>query len=198
MFAVSKVGPYFFAELLCRAFFESVNALFLATPCYFMVGLQSDIVKFGTFFLVLSLLSVMGASIGIVVGTMTKDIQEAQGMIIPILMPLMLFSGFFLPFRDIPSFFRWLYEISFLRYGFNILKVNQWSGVDFDDCDVSSLEGVCPVTCYPNGKAYLAKTEASELSMATNFLILAGFLVAITLFSFVSMRRAIIAKSKQG
>jgi hypothetical protein len=78
------------------------------------------------------------------VGTHAKDIQEAQGMIIPILMPLMLFSGFFLPYDEIPVFFRWLYEISFLRYAFNVLKMNQWRDVTFSDCAAGD-DALCQV-----------------------------------------------------
>lgn len=79
-------------------------------------------------------------------GTHAKDIQEAQGMIIPVLMPLMLFSGFFLPYEEIPFFFRWLYEISFLRYAFNVLKINQWQDVTFDDCSPEADVALCQVS----------------------------------------------------
>jgi hypothetical protein len=199
------------------------------------------------------------------VGTHAKDIQEAQGMIIPVLMPLMLFSGFFLPYEEIPFFFRWLYEISFLRYAFNVLKMNQWQDVTFDDCSPEGDVALCQVptlsintltssflnlifhfhftyflqvsfshhhenillemripaatlhvripypsiplfaplwhqqsACYVNGEAYLEATGSADLSIATNFLVLLGFMAAGAIFSFVSMRAAIHKKAKQG
>jgi len=195
-----QVAPYFFAELLTRSVFESVNALFLGLPCFFLVGMDiSSPMQLVVFFAVLSILSTLGAGLGITVGTIAKDVQEAQGLIIPVLMPLMLFSGFFLPYEEIPIFFRWLYEISFLRYAFNILKMNQWQDLDFDDCKIdAALSSVCPVTCYVDGEQYLDETDASQLSMATNFYILLGFLVGMILISFALMYRAIEAKASQG
>ena len=164
-----------------------------------MVGLSMSGNQFGIFVAVLGILSVCGAGLGIVVGTIAKDIQEAQGLVIPILMPLMLFSGFFLPYNDIPIYFRWLYEISFLRYAFNILKINQWADVNFSDCDDSSvMSTVCPFACYVDGEAYLDGTKASSISMANNFFILLGILAVMLTLSFVIMRRAIMRKARKG
>ena len=159
-----SIGPYFVAELLSRSTFECFNALLLATPTYFLVGLElRSFGQFMTFTGVLCILSVCGAGLGICVGTLAKDIQEAQGLVIPILMPLMLFSGFFLPYHDIPVYFRWLYEISFLRYAFNIVKMNQWQGVDFDDCKMNKT--VCDVSCYTDGEEYLEVISESYVKL---------------------------------
>jgi ABC-type multidrug transport system permease subunit len=196
-----SIGPYYFAELLSRSIFECFNAIFLGVPCFFLVGLALSASQFFIFMSVLSMLSVIGAAIGIVVGTQCKDIQEAQGMIMPVLMPLMLFSGFFIPYDEIPVFFKWLYDLSFLRYGFNILKVNQWKNINFDDCDYTDFVNVtsaCPVTCYVDGEDYLKQTDASTLSMGTNFLVVFAFMVAITCYSFVSMRYAVMKKARTG
>ena len=113
--------------------------------------------------------------------------------------PLILRASLICPLKEIPIFFRWLYEISFLRYAFNILKMNQWQDLDFDDCKIdAALSSVCPVTCYVDGEQYLDETDASQLSMATNFYILFGFLVGMILISFALMYRAIEAKASQG
>ncbi len=193
-----SVGPYFFAELLARSLFECANAILLATPPYLLVGLELSGAQFGTFAGVLCVLSICGAGLGICVGTLSKDIQEAQGLVIPILMPLMLFSGFFVPYNEIPVFFRWLYEISFLRYAFNILKMNQWEGLNFDDCDASSADDVCPMTCYADGDEYLEDTNASTLSKEDNFAILLGIMAVMVSLSFFIMRYAIIKKATTG
>ena len=164
-----------------------------------MVGLSLSGTQFMIFALVLCILSICGAGLGIVFGTIAKDIQEAQGFVIPILMPLMLFSGFFLPYNDIPIYFKWLYDISFLRYAFNILKINQWADVNFSDCDdTSTSSSVCPFTCYVDGEAYLDETNASTISMANNFFILLGILAGMLILSFVIMRRAIMTKARKG
>ena len=114
------------------------------------VGRNFSVICFGLIdcycSLVLTTLIYFILSCSLQVGTHAKDIQEAQGMIIPVLMPLMLFSGFFLPYEEIPFFFRWLYEISFLRYAFNVLKINQWQDVTFDDCSPEGDVALCQVS----------------------------------------------------
>ena len=127
----------------------------------------------------------------------------------PLLLPALLLPTLLLPLLpllllplcccQIPVFFRWLYEISFLRYAFNLLKINQWEDIKFDDCDLqAALASACPAVCYEDGDMYLSATEANELSIAQNFLVLLCFAAVILVFSFVSMRMAIMRKATTG
>ena len=36
-------------------------------------------------------------------------------MVAPTLIPLILFSGYLIPFDQIPMYFKWLYELSFFQ-----------------------------------------------------------------------------------
>ena len=46
----------------------------------------------------------------------------------------MLFSGYLIPFSQIPSYFLWAYYYaSFFQWGIGLLQVNQWWGVTFPD-----------------------------------------------------------------
>ena len=199
-----------------------------------MVGMGETFEQYLIFLGVLALLCVIGSALGILIGTRVKDAQEAQAIIIPVYFPMMLFSGFFLPYKQIPFFFKvskstkrfeywlnrfvrclnlepsisdstrtlrflglallfrqWMYEISFLRYAFGILKTNQWTAVKFSDCDVS----LHSATCYSNGEQYLEATNASSITMPQGFGILLAFVFGIAFFSFISMRSAIAARS---
>ena len=52
----------------------------------------------------------------------------------------LMFSGFFLNESNVPAMFIWLKEISFIRYAFQALCVNEFKGADFS-CDEASTVG---------------------------------------------------------
>ena len=63
----------------------------------------------------LSMLIWIGTTIGIAVGSAADSFQDAQAMVAPTLIPLILFSGYLIPFDQIPSYFKFLYELSFFQ-----------------------------------------------------------------------------------
>ncbi len=52
----------------------------------------------------------------------------------PLLVPLILFSGFIIPYQQIPSFFKFLYDLSFFQHAIAILEINYFAGLKFSDC----------------------------------------------------------------
>ena len=46
---------------------------------------------------------------------------------------MLLFSGYVIPYADIPVFFRWIYYVSIFQWAFTILRINQFHDLDFAD-----------------------------------------------------------------
>ena len=55
------------------------------------------------------MLEVIGSCIGILVGCVSRDLNDARTTLVPTLAPLLIFSGYVVPFRNIPIYFRWAY-----------------------------------------------------------------------------------------
>lgn len=79
--------------------------------------------------------------------------QIALGISAPMIIPVLLFGGFFLENGSAPDYLNWLSYLSWFMYGNEALSVNQWRGVEFEnpDCDylgfnVSALESVPGIT----------------------------------------------------
>lgn len=51
-------------------------------------------------------------------------------------------------FSTVPVYFIWLKYLSWIGYANEILNVNQWEGVKFDDCRENA-------TCFHTGEQYL-------------------------------------------
>lgn len=59
--------------------------------------------------------------------------------------------------RSIPEYLRWLSDISWYRYGYEGLLINQWYGVDMIPCNKS-------IPCPMNGLTILAEQGYSPVS----------------------------------
>jgi len=72
------------------------------------------------------------------------------GSIFPLaIVPFITFSGSLLNADDVPVYLVWLQYISYIRYGFEILFVNEFEGLEFEcDSDEFIREGnitICPI-----------------------------------------------------
>lgn len=74
---------------------------------------------------------------GYMISCLAGSTQVALAMAAPLIIPLLLFGGFFLQNGAVPIYFDWMRYISWFMYGNEALSINQWVGVRFNDT-------VCP------------------------------------------------------
>lgn len=79
----------------------------------------------------------LGFMVSCIAGTTDIALAVAPALVIP----LLLFGGFFLSNEDVPVYFDWMRYISWFMYGNEALSINQWSGVTFND--TGCPDGVC-------------------------------------------------------
>lgn len=68
-----------------------------------------------------------------------------------ILGPLMLFAGFFVNPKTVPASLRWLEYLSWFKYSYELLLINQWVGVKIS-CDTDENGVGC---LFKNGRGVL-------------------------------------------
>mmetsp|Transcript_32796 Transcript_32796/g.81228 ORF Transcript_32796/g.81228 Transcript_32796/m.81228 type:complete len:677 (+) Transcript_32796:126-2156(+) len=184
--AYSLLAAYsaIFISNIVLQFFMS---LLLTIPVYFMVGLVLTPYRFFVFLACLALLSFTGCVVGLMVGCAVNDTRDAQQVVLPTIVPLMLFSGYMIPYDSIPIYFKWLYHISFFQYSFAILRINQFVDITFDDCPELSW-----IPCFHTGVQYL-QTPQVDLDPATHpmwflFAMLAVIMCVFVVCGFFLMR----------
>ena len=122
--------------MISSSLINFIHVLFMGLPVYFLVGLRLDGVQyFAVFFFTLLMLAIIGSGAGMIIGALSKDVQSASAMILPTLVPLMLFSGYILPYNSLKVYFKPFYFISFFQWALNLLQKNQFSGYIFADCE---------------------------------------------------------------
>lgn len=97
---------YFLALLMSNLLLCGLNVLVLATPVYLLLGFPLNGDRVGVFLACLLLMSTIGGALGVMVGCVAKDIDGARATIIPTLAPLLIFSGYLIPFKSIPFYFK--------------------------------------------------------------------------------------------
>lgn len=62
----------------------------------------------------------------------------------PLIIPFLLFGGYFLNSGSVPEYFKWLSYLSWFRYGNEALLINQWSGVGPGEIICTRANTTCP------------------------------------------------------
>lgn len=76
----------------------------------------------------------------------------------PVIIPFLIFGGFFLNSGSVPYYFEWLSYLSWFRYGNEALLINQWEGVTDIICTRSNT------TCPTDGKIILETLNFDPVS----------------------------------
>ena len=83
------------------------------------------------------MLSFNAQAVGLAVGCAVPDPMAALAAAPIILIPLMMFAGFFKSLDDIPSWFAWIQYISPFKYGYEMLVVNEFTDLPIE-CSIGN------------------------------------------------------------
>ncbi|PNF38654.1 ATP-binding cassette sub-family G member 1 [Cryptotermes secundus] len=83
---------------------------------YFISGQPSDMGRFNMFFVISLLIVYVAMSFGLMIGAVF-DVVNGTFLGPAISVPVMMFAGFGVNLRDMPSYLKWGSHISYLRYG---------------------------------------------------------------------------------
>jgi len=116
----------FTAESFSQVFF---TALF-STVVYWMVDLHNSASAFFIFFFIMQLVGLCGYSFGVMASAIFPTADAALIFAPLIIMPLMIVGGLFANTERLDPYWVWLNYISFPRYGYMALMVNEYNSLD--------------------------------------------------------------------
>ncbi|KNC80168.1 hypothetical protein SARC_07461 [Sphaeroforma arctica JP610] len=122
-----RVTSYFLAKTIVEV---PRNLIIVAINClivYWMVGLKAEVGAFFFFYLVLLLGVLVAESMTLCISTIFPDPQTASAFIPVLIVLSMLFGGFFIDGDSIPDYLIWLEYLSYIKYGFQAIAMNQFS-----------------------------------------------------------------------
>jgi ABC-type multidrug transport system permease subunit len=89
-----------------------------------MAHLAQTVGQFFFFLLTYILLHIAGSSVGILIGSIVQDAKSVSAVVPLVILPLILFSGFFVNRDTMPKWIGWIEYISPIKYGFICFVTN--------------------------------------------------------------------------
>jgi len=157
-----------------------------AVLTYYMYGLRNDFEHLLTYCFV-SVITVMTASsILMWVSSLAKNFEQSNQLMMPILLPCMFFSGFFIEESQIPAMWAWVPDVNFLYYSTNYAIVSEIQGVEggcasalLGSLDCSAAASACALNTsgqlVPDYPAAVAVALSADQSLAECNAVLRSF-----------------------
>ncbi|KAJ1968196.1 hypothetical protein H4R34_006304, partial [Dimargaris verticillata] len=164
-----RVTSFYLAKFLTELPLTLAITGVYITGIYFLTHLQYDAGKFFIFFGMNLLNIVVVISLGLLIGATFETLQVAQVIAPLVLVVLMIYAGNFVNMDDVTPILSWIRYLSNLKYTYQALAINEFSGLVFD-CDAAA-----GAACFKTGEAVLANYSLDSLAISTS----AGLLIAL-------------------
>ena len=120
-----SVSPYFWAKIISELPFSLLTPAIFGSIVYYAIGLNDmSIEYFGIFILILILAYNASSGYSLIISASFSDKQLAVTLTPVLIIPFMLFAGFFVSTDNIPIFLKPFEWISIFKYGYNALLLN--------------------------------------------------------------------------
>lgn len=172
---------YFLCKTLAETpVFLVLPLLFISVP-YYLIGLNPEPARFFLACLVIVLVANVATSFGYLISCISNSVSMALSIGPPVVIPFMLFGGFFLNNDSVPSYFKWLSYLSWFKYGDEALLINQWQGVEEIACTRSNA------TCPRTGHVVLETLSFHEENFWIDIVNLGALIIAFRFFAFLAL-----------
>ncbi|KAF2898580.1 hypothetical protein ILUMI_07594 [Ignelater luminosus] len=152
-----RADVYFLCKTLAELPIFIFIPIIFVSICYYLVGLNPEPARFLIAVGIVILIANVATSYGYLISCISGNINVALSIAPPLIIPFLLFGGFFLNVKSIPVYFKWISYISWFQYGNEALMINQWKGVKNINCS-----GYENSTCSKNGHIVLQTFNFSE------------------------------------
>jgi len=129
-----SVLPYFLAKFTMECILILVQVGAQLVVSFFLMGFQMN---FFLFLAVNFMLAIASTSIGVFIGSTVEDPAVAAELMPALIVPQLLFSGFFIQIHLIPAFLRWAQYLCSLTYAIRLVSL-----FEFGDCSTASCQSL--------------------------------------------------------
>ncbi|CDW88685.1 abc transporter family protein [Stylonychia lemnae] len=134
------VFPYYIAKTIVEIPVLIFQPMIWSLIVYFGVGLTVTVKQFWYHYLVLVLLSLSSSSFGLFISSLFESEETAVTVAPVILMPFILFSGYFSNASSYPKWIGWIQYISPVRYSLEAFVINEFESRDYKDTDIKIID----------------------------------------------------------
>jgi len=136
-----RTDVYIIAKMMAELPFHIGYSFLFSMIPYYPIGFNGEVSRFFIAVAIFVIVANVATSFGYFISCLSSSLKIASALSAPMIIPLLLFGGFFLNNGSVPVYFQWLRYLSWLMYGNEALTINQWHGVTFNstNCDVTDM-----------------------------------------------------------
>ncbi|KAG8382796.1 hypothetical protein BUALT_Bualt05G0114500 [Buddleja alternifolia] len=127
-----SLGPYLLSKLLAEIPVGAAFPLLFGTILYPMTRLHPTISRFGKFCGIVTTESFAASAMGLTVGAIVPTTEAALALGPSLMTVFIVFGGYYVNAENTPIIFRWIPRVSLIRWAFQGLCINEFSGLQFD------------------------------------------------------------------
>eukprot|EP00271_Cylindrocystis_brebissonii_P012948 TRINITY_DN32467_c0_g1_i1.p1 TRINITY_DN32467_c0_g1~~TRINITY_DN32467_c0_g1_i1.p1 ORF type:complete len:685 (+),score=112.06 TRINITY_DN32467_c0_g1_i1:158-2212(+) len=127
-----EIAPYFFSKLTAELPISSLFPLLFGAVVYPMTGLNRSWNRFARFLGIVTLESITASAMGLFVGCLAPTTEAAMAMGPSIMTLFIVFGGYYINADNTPRVFRWIPNVSLIRWSFEGLAINEFKGLQFE------------------------------------------------------------------
>lgn len=128
---VYSAGPYFFARTVVDVPLQTLQTLLFASIMYWMSQLNPGADRFFIYLGICIVNAVCAGSIYAFIGSFSPNATVGNILVPVVTVLFFLFAGFFINANAIPSWWIWVYYISWMRYIYPAMMNNEFRGANF-------------------------------------------------------------------
>mmetsp|Transcript_33730 Transcript_33730/g.48833 ORF Transcript_33730/g.48833 Transcript_33730/m.48833 type:complete len:685 (-) Transcript_33730:31-2085(-) len=125
-----NVFPYFISKAIAEIPLVAGLSVLFGSVIYPLVGLQKD--RFRNFLGLTSLHSIASQSAGLLIGSISPNSDVSLALFPPIIVLNIIFDGKNIAAENVPRIIRWLPKIGLIRWGYEGMCVNEFTGLKFE------------------------------------------------------------------
>ena len=138
-----RTSPYFWAKVISELPFSIMTPVIFGCIVYYAIGFNPDFGTFIVFLVILVLIYNASSGYSLIISASFSDKQLAVTLTPVLIIPFMLFAGFFVSSDNIHWYLKEFEYLSIFKYGYESLMHNQ-----FDVYNEQVLSGLPPKDCY--------------------------------------------------
>ena len=121
-----KTSPYFWAKVISELPFSIMTPVIFGCIVYYAIGFNPAFENFMIFLTILVLIYNASSGYSLIISASFSDKQLAVTLTPVLIIPFMLFAGFFVSSDNIPIFLKEFEYLSIFKYGYESLMHNQF------------------------------------------------------------------------
>lgn len=126
------LGPYLLSKLIAEIPVGAAFPLMFGAVLYPMARLHPTLSRFGKFCGIVTVESFAASAMGLTVGAMVPTTEAAMAVGPSLMTVFIVFGGYYVNADNTPIIFRWIPRVSLIRWAFQGLCINEFSGLQFD------------------------------------------------------------------